>query len=75
MLSLLAQFVNVDAALVAPLGGNDEGKSLMQDLESEGVSTRYCKIWDHAGIPAAWVLDAGEAASNLRRPHSDMLSS
>lgn len=59
MLSLLAQFANVDAVLVAPLGGNDEGKAILKELENEGVTTRYCKIWKDAGIPSAWILHAG----------------
>jgi sugar/nucleoside kinase (ribokinase family) len=60
ILSLLAQFTNVDAVLVAPLGGNEEGKAILKDLDNEGVNTRYCKIWKDAGIPSAWVMHAGE---------------
>lgn len=59
-LSILAQFPNVDAMLVAPLGGNEEGQMIIRDLESERVSTRFCKIWENAGVPSAWVLHAGE---------------
>ena len=47
--------------LVAPLGGNEEGKIVVRDLEQERVSTRFCKIWDNAGVPSAWVLQAGES--------------
>ncbi|THV07443.1 hypothetical protein K435DRAFT_772751 [Dendrothele bispora CBS 962.96] len=60
LLSLLAQFPRVEAALVASLGGNDEGQILIQDLESEGVSTRFCKVWKDVGVPSAWVLHASE---------------
>ncbi|KAJ7035087.1 hypothetical protein C8F04DRAFT_1038046 [Mycena alexandri] len=60
LLSLLAQFSRVDAFLVAPLGGNDEGKMILRDLEREGVSTRYCKIWKGTGVPSAWVLESDE---------------
>ncbi|KAJ7475874.1 hypothetical protein FB451DRAFT_1245086 [Mycena latifolia] len=60
LLSLLAQFSQVEAFLVAPLGGNDEGKMILRDLEREGVTTRYCKIWKGAGVPSAWVLEAAE---------------
>lgn len=60
ILSLLAQFTNVDAVLVAPLGGNEEGKAILKDLDHEGVNTRYCKIWKDSGIPSAWVMHAGE---------------
>ncbi|KAJ7650229.1 hypothetical protein FB45DRAFT_779220 [Roridomyces roridus] len=64
LLSLLAQFSQVDAFLVAPLGGNDEGKMVLRDLQREGVSTRYCKIVKGAGVPSAWVLESAE--SNTR---------
>ncbi|KAJ6531820.1 hypothetical protein B0H19DRAFT_1273008 [Mycena capillaripes] len=60
LLSLLAQFARVEAFLIAPLGGNDEGKMIIRDLEREGVSTRYCKIWKGAGVPSAWVLESAE---------------
>jgi sugar/nucleoside kinase (ribokinase family) len=59
VLSLLAQFANVEAVLVAPLGGNEEGRAVLQDLENEGVITKYCKIWRDAGVPSAWVLHSG----------------
>lgn len=59
LLSLLAQFSNVDALLVASLAGNDEGKAILRDLDREGVSTRFCKVWDNYGVPSAWVLHAG----------------
>ena len=65
ILSLLAQFSHVDAALVASLGANEEGKRVLKDLENEGVDTRYCKIWKDAGIPSAWVMHAGESLSGL----------
>ncbi|KAJ7707681.1 Ribokinase-like protein [Mycena rosella] len=64
LLSLLAQFSRVEAFLVAPLGGNDEGKMILRDLQREGVITRYCKIWKGAGVPSAWVLESAE--SNTR---------
>ncbi|KAJ7126966.1 hypothetical protein C8R44DRAFT_780063 [Mycena epipterygia] len=60
LLSLLAQFSRVEAFLVAPLGGNDEGKMILRELEREGVTTRYCKIWKGAGVPSAWVLESAE---------------
>ena len=63
ILSLLAQFPAVEAVLVAPLSGNDEGKLILQDLENEGVITRYCKIWKTAGVPSAWIMHSGEPAS------------
>ena len=60
VLCTLGQFPGVQAMLVAPLGGNDEAKAMMRDLEAEGVSTRYCKIWENSSVPTAWILKAGE---------------
>ena len=59
-LSIAAQFPAVEAMLVAPLGGNEEGRMVINDLEKERVSTRFCKIWPEAGVPSAWVLHAGQ---------------
>lgn len=59
-LSIIAQFPAVEAMLVAALGGNEEGRMIIRDLEQERVSTRYCKVWDQAGVPSAWVLHAGK---------------
>lgn len=56
---MLAQFPLVEAVLVAPLGGNEDGQKILKDLESEGVITKYCKIWRDAGVPSAWVLHSG----------------
>lgn len=59
ILSLLAHFPGaVDPILVASLGGNDEGQILVKELESEGVNTRYCKVWPDSGVPSAWVIQA-----------------
>jgi len=58
-LSILAQFPSVDAKLVASLSNNDEGKMIIDQLEREGVSTRYCKVWEGTSVPSAWVLHAG----------------
>lgn len=59
LVSLLAQFPGTETALVAPLGGNDEGTMIIKELEREGVSTRYCKAWKGLGVPSAWVLQSG----------------
>lgn len=56
---MLAQFPGVEAMLVASLGNNDEGKMVISQLECEGVSTRYCKVWEGASVPSAWVLHSG----------------
>ncbi|KAJ3734300.1 hypothetical protein DFJ43DRAFT_1115862 [Lentinula guzmanii] len=61
VLALLAQFSSpVDPILVASLGGSDEGRMLIKELESEGVNTRYCKVWPDSGVPSAWVIQATE---------------
>lgn len=60
LLSLLAQFPGVEAVLVAPLGGNEDGRMVLKDLENEGVVTKYCKIWRDAGVPSAWVLHSSK---------------
>ena len=70
-LSVVAQFPAVDAILVAPLGGNEEGRRILAELEKERVSTRYCKIWPEAGVPSAWVLHAGVSSDSLRA-YSDL---
>lgn len=59
VLGVLTQFAGVDAMLVAPLGGNTQGKMLINELEKEGVSTRYCKVWNGANVPCAWILASG----------------
>ena len=68
VLTVLAQFrrAGVDGCwLIASLGGNDEGQDVMRELDRAGVSTRYCKVWDGLGVPAAWVLHAGELHLHL----------
>ncbi|KAJ2914067.1 hypothetical protein MD484_g6336, partial [Candolleomyces efflorescens] len=72
VVSLLAQFANVDVVLVAPLGGNEEGKAILKDLENEGVTTRYCKIWNDAGIPTAWILHAADNNSRTVINHNPL---
>ncbi|GJE94107.1 hypothetical protein PsYK624_102750 [Phanerochaete sordida] len=62
-LAILAQFPGADAMLVAPLGGNEEGRMIIADLEREGVSTKFCKVWEQSGVPSAWVLHADDTDS------------
>jgi hypothetical protein len=60
VLSVLSQ-LNADKCwLVASLGGAQGARAVARELEAEGVSTRYCKAWEGAVVPAAWVLDASE---------------
>lgn len=66
-LTILAQFPGVDSKLVASLSNNDEGKMIIDQLERERVSTRYCKIWEGASVPTAWVLHAGMVLSPRNR--------
>ena len=47
---------------MASLGGNEEGRAVLMDLENEGVITQYCRIWNDAGVPSAWVLHSGFAS-------------
>ena len=61
ILATLGQFAGVDAMLVAPLAGNSEGKTMARELERERVKTRFCRVWDGASVPSAWVLEAGES--------------
>ena len=60
VLSVLAQFSGVEAVLVAPMAGSEEGKMITSELEREGINTHYCKVWPGAGVPTAWVLHSGQ---------------
>ncbi|KAJ7066980.1 hypothetical protein C8F01DRAFT_1208267 [Mycena amicta] len=51
---------HVETFLVASLAGNEEGRAIIRELEREGVSTRYCKVWKGAGVPSAWVFEAAD---------------
>ncbi|KAF9036208.1 hypothetical protein BJ165DRAFT_1354887 [Panaeolus papilionaceus] len=72
LLSLLAQFPAVEAVLVAPLAGNEEGRAILRDLEVEGVITQYCKIWRNSGVPSAWVLHSAEDNSKTVVNHNPL---
>ena len=56
VLSVLSQLHADKCWLVTSLGGSQEARALTRELEAEGVSTRYCKVWEGAGVPAAWIL-------------------
>jgi hypothetical protein len=60
ILCVLSQLNAEKCWLVASLGGAQEARVVTRELELEGVSTRYCKVWEGAGVPAAWLLHAGE---------------
>lgn len=59
VLATLGQFENVHAMLVAPLAGSSEGTVLVKDLQRENVDTRYCRVWEGAHVPSAWIIEAG----------------
>ncbi len=65
ILCVLSQLHADKCWLVASLGGAQEARIVTRELEAEGVSTRYSKVWDGAGVPAAWVLHAGEYPHGL----------
>lgn len=62
VLSVLSQLHVEKCWLIASLGGAQEARAVARELEAEGVSTRYCKVWEGAGVPAAWVLHAGKCS-------------
>ncbi|KAL0954895.1 hypothetical protein HGRIS_003828 [Hohenbuehelia grisea] len=72
ILSLLAQFSSVEAVLVAPLGGNDEGAMILKELEKEGVITRYCKVHKDSGVPTAWVMHSADNDSRTVVNHNPL---
>lgn len=50
--------VGTEVYLLAPLGGSYEGRTILEELERDGVHTRYCKIVANSGVPGAWVFKA-----------------
>jgi hypothetical protein len=79
ILAVLSQLQVDKCWLVASLGGAQEARAVARELEAEGVSTRYCKVWEGAGVPAAWVLHAGKcpplqhSTGHLRRRDGGIL--
>ncbi|KAI9439013.1 hypothetical protein H4582DRAFT_1813774 [Lactarius indigo] len=72
ILCLLSQLQADKCWLVASLGGAQEARVVTRELEADGVSTRYCKVWDGAGVPAAWVLHAGDTNSQSVINHNPL---
>ncbi|KZT37809.1 hypothetical protein SISSUDRAFT_987164 [Sistotremastrum suecicum HHB10207 ss-3] len=72
ILSCLAQFDGLESNLVAPLGGGDEGKTVVRELESGGVRTRFCQVWDGAGVPGAWVFQSKANGSRTVVQHNPL---
>ncbi|TFY50717.1 hypothetical protein EVG20_g11367, partial [Dentipellis fragilis] len=58
--------------LVASLGGNADGREVVRDLESAGVSTKYCKVWEGVGVPGAWILHAANTGSQTVINHNPL---
>ncbi|KAF8263745.1 hypothetical protein EI94DRAFT_1703790 [Lactarius quietus] len=56
-------------------GRKHDSLRVTRGLEADGVSTQYCKVWEGAGVPAAWLLHAcdtnGQSVIN-RNPLSDI---
>ncbi|KLO06880.1 hypothetical protein SCHPADRAFT_945727 [Schizopora paradoxa] len=72
VLITLSQFTSVEPMLVAPLAGNNEGAMMVRDLEREGVNTRFCKIWEGASVPSAWILESEETGSRTVINHNPL---
>ncbi|KAH8977028.1 hypothetical protein EDB86DRAFT_3010843 [Lactarius hatsudake] len=72
ILCVLSQLHADKCWLVASLGGTQEARIVTRELEADGVSTRYCKVWDGAGVPAAWVLHAGDTNSQSVINHNPL---
>jgi pfkB family carbohydrate kinase len=72
ILSVLSQFHVDKCWLIASLGSSQEARGLTRELEAEGVSTRYCKVWEGAGVPAAWILHAGDTTNQSVINHNPL---
>ncbi|KAI0264940.1 hypothetical protein BC834DRAFT_843870 [Gloeopeniophorella convolvens] len=72
VLAVLAQLRADKCWLVASLGGAPDAQALARELDADGVSTRFCKVWDGAGVPAAWVLHAGDTDSQAVINHNPL---
>ncbi|KAL5512496.1 hypothetical protein ACEPAG_3149 [Sanghuangporus baumii] len=72
VLAVLGQFSGIDALLVAPLAGNSEGAMLARDLQREGVNTKYCKVWEGASVPSAWIIEAEDEHSRTIINHNPL---
>ncbi|KAH9010219.1 hypothetical protein EDB84DRAFT_1570699 [Lactarius hengduanensis] len=72
ILCVLSQLHADKCWLVASLGGAQEARVVTRELEADGVSTRYSKVWDGAGVPAAWVLHAGDTNSQSVINHNPL---
>lgn len=58
-----------DVQFCGPLAGNEEGALVTRDLELQGIGMRFCTVRDGKGVPAAWVVEAGES---MRGGHDGM---
>ncbi|KAG8694439.1 hypothetical protein FRC09_009849 [Ceratobasidium sp. 395] len=75
VLSILAQFTHVEAYLVAPVGGGQEGRAMLKELETAGVKTKLCAKRDASGVPAAYVICAADGTKSVvnHNPIPDVL--
>ncbi|KAH9011253.1 hypothetical protein EDB84DRAFT_1279231 [Lactarius hengduanensis] len=60
ILCVLSQLHADKCWLIASLGGAQDAQAVTRELEADETNRRYCKVWGGAGVPATWVLHAGE---------------
>ncbi|KAI0245637.1 hypothetical protein BJV78DRAFT_277169 [Lactifluus subvellereus] len=51
--------------LVISLSSWQEIRGPIHQLKAEGLSTRYCKVWEGARVSAAWVLHSATLVASL----------
>ncbi|PAV23078.1 hypothetical protein PNOK_0014500 [Pyrrhoderma noxium] len=51
---------------------SSEGAALVRELKREGVDTRYCRFWEGASVPSAWVLEAEDNGSKTVINHNPL---
>ena len=56
MLSMLPQPHTNESWLATTLPSWHKVRGLMHKFKAEGVSTRYCKVWEGLSVSAAWDL-------------------
>ncbi|KDN47682.1 hypothetical protein RSAG8_03472, partial [Rhizoctonia solani AG-8 WAC10335] len=74
-LSVLAQFNNVTAYLLAPVGSGPEGEAMLKELEAANVNTRLCARRDASGVPASYIMCATDGTKSVvnHNPIPDIL--
>ncbi|KAH9012336.1 hypothetical protein EDB85DRAFT_2135765 [Lactarius pseudohatsudake] len=72
ILCVLSQLHADKCWLVASLGGAQDAQAVTRELEADGMNRRYCKVWGGAGVPATWVLHAGDTNSQSIINHNPL---